>query len=250
MEEIVKILPRYKVSITTQIDTPIKEKDVTSKEPSKRRKKTHEEYVEELKIKNPNVVPIEEYINSSTKIKHKCLIHDIVWTITPGNALQGKGCNQCMREKNRNKHKLSHNDYVKKVKSVNPSIEVLEQYIDYDTPILHKYLKCEHQSKVYPASIIRGCGCRICADKESGISKKKSHYTYIEELNIKNPNIFPLEEYISANIPILHKYKKCGHQAKITPSSALHGYGCRICSNKKVGERCKNLMRIMLMKLK
>ena len=39
-------------------------------------RKTDDEYQLELKLVHPNVIPIEKYINRSTKIKHKCLIHN------------------------------------------------------------------------------------------------------------------------------------------------------------------------------
>ena len=60
MKEVIKMLPKYRV--------PVDKKKHNNK------KKTHEEYVEELKIKNPNVVPLERYVSRNVKIKHLCLI--------------------------------------------------------------------------------------------------------------------------------------------------------------------------------
>ena len=51
------------------------------------KKKTHEEYVVELAIKNPNTEVIEQYIDARTPIVHHCKMHDIFWKISPSNAL-------------------------------------------------------------------------------------------------------------------------------------------------------------------
>ena len=37
------------------------------------KKKTHEEYVEELKVRNPTVEVVGRYIDAKTKIMHHCL---------------------------------------------------------------------------------------------------------------------------------------------------------------------------------
>ena len=46
-------------------------------------------------------------------------------------------------------------------------------------------------------------------EKKIGGRKKKTHEEYIAELAIKNPNVEVLEEYLGANIRILHRYKSC-----------------------------------------
>lgn len=61
------------------------------------KKKTHEEYVEELKIKNPDIEVIGTYVNSSTSIEHHCLKHDVYWNTTPSKLLSGYGCPRCSR---------------------------------------------------------------------------------------------------------------------------------------------------------
>ena len=63
------------------------------------RKKTHEEYVAELAIKNPNVEVVGKYIDSNTKITHRCKTHDYYWEAFPNNVLRGYGCKKCQIEK-------------------------------------------------------------------------------------------------------------------------------------------------------
>lgn len=50
------------------------------------KRKTHEEFVEELKEKNQyfyNLELLSEYVNAKTKIKCKCKIHNYIWNVQP-----------------------------------------------------------------------------------------------------------------------------------------------------------------------
>lgn len=65
--------------------------------------KTHEQYVEELKEINPNIIPLEKYQNSLTPIKHKCLIDNYEWDVRPSQVLRGFGCPKCSTSKGEKK---------------------------------------------------------------------------------------------------------------------------------------------------
>ncbi len=65
--------------------------------------KTDVEYNYQLGLINSNVISIEKYIDSKTKIKHKCLKCGKIWYATPSNILSGKGCPRCNQSKGENK---------------------------------------------------------------------------------------------------------------------------------------------------
>lgn len=198
------------------------------------KKKTHEEYVKELKAKNPTVEVIGKYVNAQTKIMHHCLKHDVYWEVLPGNALAGKGCKECMKEKNRNKFIKSHDTYVQQVKDISPHIDVLDEYIDSETPILHRCNKHHVEWMAYPGNILRGYGCKECGLEKISDKIRKKHEDYVKELSIKNPNIMVLEDYAGANTSIIHKCIKHNISWKITPSDALKGHGCPECHKEKM----------------
>ena len=56
---------------------------------------THEQYVKKLSIENPDILVIDEYIDSKTPILHKCKIDGYKWYAKPANILFGRGCPQC-----------------------------------------------------------------------------------------------------------------------------------------------------------
>ena len=198
------------------------------------KKKTHEEYVEELKVKNPTVEVVGEYVNAQTKIMHHCLKHDVYWEALPGNALAGKGCKECMKEKNRNKFIKSHDTYVQQVKDMSPHIDILDEYIDSETPILHRCNKHHVDWMAYPGNILRGYGCKECGLEKISDKTRKKHEDYVKELSIKNPNIMVLEDYINGHTPILHKCMKHDISWKIAPTGALAGHGCPECHKEKM----------------
>lgn len=198
------------------------------------RKKTHEEYVSELAIKNPTVEVVGQYVDSYTKILHHCLIHDVYWDVLPPNALKGKGCKECMKEKNRNRFIKSHEDYVLQLKEVNSDIIVLEKYLGGDVPILHLCKKHNVKWMAYPNNILKGQGCVECGKDKYHDKKCKKHEDYVFELAIKNPTVEVVEEYIDSKTPILHHCLIHDTYWKIQPNDALRGDGCWKCRNAKV----------------
>lgn len=132
------------------------------------KRKTHEEYVEELKIKNPTVEVVGKYVNSHTKIMHHCLIHDVYWKSEPSNVLQGHGCKQCGKEKISANTRKTHDGYVLELSIKNSNIVVLEEYKGTDTKILHKCKIDGYEWKVTPASLLNGSGCPVCSGRVAG----------------------------------------------------------------------------------
>ena len=64
-----------------------------------RRKKSNEEFLQELKERNIGYLPLEDYVSSDTKIKVRCPLCNHIWSITPNNLLHGYGCPVCAKER-------------------------------------------------------------------------------------------------------------------------------------------------------
>ena len=129
---------------------------------SKNQRKSHKIYVDELRSINPNIIVVEPYIDSRTRIKHRCAIHDIEWDTTPSSALQGCGCPQCGSEKISQSMHKTHKQYEYELNKKNNRIQVIEEYRDALTPILHRCLTCSNEWYVSPANTLHGSGCPVC----------------------------------------------------------------------------------------
>lgn len=205
------------------------------------KKKTHDEYVVELAIKNPNIKALEQYINDKTPILHKCILDEYVWKVSPNNTLHGCGCPVCAGNQKKTTEK-----YKQELANINPNIEVLEEYIDAKTPILHQCNIDEHIWKTSPNNVLSGHGCPICAKYKVSEKNSKSHNQYVKEVAIINPNIEVVEQYAGARTSILHRCKIDGYEWSPTPDSVLHGCGCPKCAGnqKKTTEQYKEELAI------
>jgi len=57
------------------------------------RKLTHSEYCNQLK--NRSIFPVEEYQGAYQKIKHRCLVCEHIWSVTPKSMKNNNGCPRC-----------------------------------------------------------------------------------------------------------------------------------------------------------
>lgn len=200
------------------------------------KKKTHEEYVEELAVKNPNAIAFDKYINADTPILHYCIAHGIFWGTTPSRALQGAGCQECKLEKFRKIRCKTHEQYVKEVFAINPDIIVIGEYIDAIAPIKHYCKKHNIHWNASPDSVLHDHGCLKCGGEKIRAKKIKSHTEYVNDLFTVNPNIEVLEEYKGAFVAIWHRCKIDGYEWLAKPANILFGKGCPQCNESK-GER-------------
>lgn len=211
MEEIIKMLPKYRV--------PVVKKDG-------RRKKTHEEYVAELAVRNSNIEVVDKYVNASTKIKHRCFIDGYEWFAKPNNILSGKGCPKCSGTIQK-----THEEYIEEILLNGFNVEVLERYINAKTPILHRCKFHNIEWKICPSNILQGKGCSECLKEKIRIKNGKTHEQYVSELKAINPNIEVLAKYVDSHTPILHRCLIHNYEWFIQPSNTLSYKGCPKCAN-------------------
>ena len=183
------------------------------------RKKTHTEFIEELKIVNPEIIVIGKYIGALTKIEvqHTC---GYKWSSIPSNLLKGNSCPKCFRT-----IKKTTEQFIKELKIVNPEITVIDEYVNRRTKIEVKHT-CGYQWEVTPKSLLKGTSCPKCAGL--GLVKKTTEQ-FVKELKIINPEITVLGKYVGALKKIKVKHS-CGYEWKASPNSLLRGCSCPRCN--------------------
>lgn len=134
-------------------------------------KKTHEEFVNELKIINPNIIVIDTYKNRKVKIKCKCAIDGNEWYAIPYNLLQGIGCPTCGLLSRIDSRTKSCEQFVSELKSINPNIEIIGDYINTYTKVKCrcKIDGCEWDA--LPNNLLQGHGCPQCNNNSRGENK-------------------------------------------------------------------------------
>ena len=188
--------------------------------------RTHKEFVEEVKAKNPNVEFLEEFKDTSTKILCKCTVCENEWKAHPPNLIKGHGCIRCA-----NVHKRTHEEFLKELKAINAKIEVLGTYENRKTKLLCKCRVCGCKWNPTPSDVIQGGGCPKC-----GNVYRKSHEEFVVEVKTKQPTIEVIGKYVNANTKILCHCKVCGSHWKATGDSLTQGHGCPRCKESR-GEK-------------
>lgn len=131
------------------------------------KRKSHEDFISELKQLNPNINVVGEYINCSTKIEVCCLTCNHSWYATPNSLLRGSGCPQCA-----NNQKKSHDRFVFEMEEYNPHVEILETYINSHTPLKVKCRICGSEWMCKPMRLLHGARCQNCI---------KPHTSFMEQ---------------------------------------------------------------------
>lgn len=194
-------------------------------------KKTQEKYIQEVRHINPDVAVIGMYVNARTKILHICKIDGYEWYVAPYVVLRGDKCPKCQGNARKNTE-----EYVNEVSIINPNIDVLGDYLNSLTPILHKCKIDGHEWFAEPANILSGRGCPECKRRILSNIFTKSHEQYVKDVAEINPDIEVLEQYVNARTPILHRCKQDGYSWNIAPLNILTGQGCPQCQESS-GER-------------
>ena len=201
------------------------------------RKKTHEEYVAEVAEINPNIEVIGHYNGNKIKILHRCKIDEHEWLVYPSSILRGIGCPVCGAILTANHTRKSHSQYCEELYSINQNIQVIGQYVNARTKILHKCLICGHEWLAVPDSLLSGRGgCPECRKRLNSIRRRKTNEQYAREVSIIDPDIIVIGNYLGAFVPIEHECAKCGNVWKAQPTNILAGHGCNAC-NSSVGEK-------------
>ena len=181
------------------------------------KKITKNEYLQRCKEKGLDL-PIEDYIDSKTKIKYKCK-QGHIYLQSPSKHLRGQGCTKC-----NGKYHRTHEDYYKDCKEKGLDLPI-EKYVNSYTKIKHKCKK-GHIYDQTPNKHLQGQSCPYC-----GGTKKKTPEEYVNECKNRGLDL-PIGDYKGANIKVKHRCKY-GHVYLQTPNSHLHGNGCPICGHKK-----------------
>ena len=208
------------------------------------KKRTHEEYVDELKIKNPCVEVVGQYIDANTNTMHHCLVHDVFWETKPSRVLNRHGCKECRIEKFKMSNTKTQEEYVEAVKLKNPNIEVIGKYVNAKTKILHKCLMHNVIWNTLPTNILKGCGCCECMKEKIGNKNGSNHAEYVEKLSNINPNLIALDEYVNTETKMKHKCKVCKHEWEVKPGNILAGKGCPKCNESRGEKNIGNYLNI------
>ena len=191
------------------------------------RRKTHEEFVTEMKKKNSKVDIIGTYINSATKVQCKCKINSHIWYGNPRDLLRGHGCPMCDKS-----HKSTHEEFIQKMNEKHPKILVKGTYINNHTKILVKCLIDGYEWQPTPNDLLDGTGCPCCSNRVivKGTNDLATTHSHLLKY-FDNPDDATNVTY-GSHKSVKLKCPECGQMAqRIVKTLVKDGFICQYCSD-------------------
>lgn len=186
-------------------------------------KKNTIEFIAKLNLINPNIAVIGEYTGSANKIDVKCKKCGHEWTPTANSiTTQRTGCPKCAGN-----YKLTHEEFVDRLKKISPHIIIKNKYQNSKTQIESECALCGYAWITTASALLSGSGCAKCAG-----NIRKTQINFIEDLKIKTPTIKVIGDYINARTKIQVRCNECGHEWLSIPNNLMSGEGCPKCANK------------------
>lgn len=194
------------------------------------KKKTHEEYVTKVAMINPNIEVVGVYVNAHVHIKHKCKIDGYEWEVEPNSILRGSGCPRCSGKERKNTEK-----YKQDVLNINKNIEVMGDYINIQTKILHRCKIDGYEWYVQPSNILNGSGCPVCVGQKIGFAPEYKNSIWASDYRDLFSK-YMTEEQMKSYMPNSERKldivcPDCGRVKLISPYAIKsYGLGC-ICKD-------------------
>ena len=199
----------------------------------KSRKRTPEQFAEEMKGINPTIRVIGKYADIASKIEVECSVCGHLWSATAGSLLAGHGCPKCGNKKVSDMRRKTQEQFVSEIKELNPAIIILGEYVNTKTKILCECRTCSNKWDMRPQNLLKGQGCPKCGRKKAANKKRKTHEQFVEELKEKNPRVVAVGKYVDSRTKIEMKCKKCEYIWSAHPMDVLRGHGCPKCGAKR-----------------
>lgn len=113
----------------------------------------------------------------------------------------------------------------------------LDEYVNNSTKIEVIHNICGNKYTIRPTNFISGQRCKKCHIKnikENGISTRKSHEKFVDEVKeLGNEEYEVISRYVKDNENIIMKHIKCGNEYPVKPTKFIQGQRCPKCKKSK-----------------
>lgn len=122
-------------------------------------KKTTDQFITEMKEKNPLISVDGEYVNNKEKIALHCLRCGYKWSTSPNALLRGRGCPNCYGN-----IRKTQEQFVSEMAQIHPDIVVVGEYKNNKIPVECYCNVCNNYFKLSPHSMLSTkSGCTFCS---------------------------------------------------------------------------------------
>ena len=197
-----------------------------------RRRKTHEQYVDEMKkVFDDEYSLIENYKNQRTKIKIKHNICGCEFKMYPDNFLKSTGCPQCSGYEEHGKKKNTEQFKKQLYDLVGDEYELIGEYVNNKTNITLKHNVCGNIYHPNPTNFLNtGRRCLYCYGNHTKTTEEFKQEVY----NQRGNEYSVIGEYINSMEKIKIRHNACGYEWCVTPSDFISKQRiCPLCYQSK-----------------
>lgn len=206
------------------------------------KKRTHDEFMKELTLKNGDVQVLGTYQKNTHPIACRCGVCGYEWSPTPKSLLNGHGCPKCS-----NNVKLSHAEFLELLNNKNPKSStfiLIENYEGMSKRIKCKCKVCQTEWSPKANDLVRaGTGCPACSG-----NIKYTHERFLMDFCRKNQQSSAIEilsDYRGMTERVQCRCKDCGYMWAPIASSLIQGTGCPECAKHRIGEQGRNILKTL-----
>ncbi len=123
-----------------------------------KKRRSNTDFLEIVKSQHPEIIILEEYRGQDFPVRAKCDLCGYEWAPKAAVLINGRGCPRCAKNA-----PYTQDEFVNKMKSLNPYVEIRGQYVRSAEPVECKCLRCGHIWNSKPNYLLNGRGCPDCA---------------------------------------------------------------------------------------
>lgn len=199
-------------------------------------KKTHDEFISEMEVKNDKVIVIGTYDGAHSNIAVKCKMCGEIFELPPSKLLNGRCCKKCTQVAIHQKQKKTHEQFINELFDISPNITIITRYTNNRTKVECKCEVCGNTWEATPNKLLLGRNCPKCRSIKIGNMCRRTNDEFVEMAKEKCPSVSMLEDYQKSTVPIKCRCDICGNVWKARPGTLFFGIGCPSCSSSK-GEK-------------
>lgn len=141
-------------------------------------------------------------------------------------------CPKCSKENFGKSRRLSNEDFLERVHSYHPNIQILSDYVLSSERVNCKCSIDGYEWSPVAESLLRGFGCPKCGQTKLANLFRMSQDEFDRRMKLLQPNLEYYDEYKGYFNHLKCICKVCGSELNPAISSLFSGYQCPVCNNR------------------
>ena len=127
--------------------------------------------------------------------------------------------------------KKTHYEFVLEIDRVNPSVEVVGQYVNAHSKIECKCRICGHIWFPIAQNLRHKQKCPVCANRNRNFKRILTQENFVKRVHLHHPHITIFLKYINAHTRVLVRCEHCKNEWNPLAWDLIRGTGCPNCAH-------------------